>query len=67
MFRLVVAGDKMTEYSSQGDVFYFDQAYGLSQAEVHQFIRKLIIMLSNFRLICISIQIYKEAVNNAVY
>lgn len=32
--RLVVAGDDMTENSSRGDVFYFDEYFGLSQKEV---------------------------------
>lgn len=31
--RLVVAGDSMTENSSQGSVFYFDQYYGLTHAQ----------------------------------
>jgi len=34
--RLVVAGDDMTENSSRGDVFYFDQYFGLSQKETEE-------------------------------
>jgi len=34
--RLVVAGDSMTENSSQGDVFYFDKAYGLTQEQTEE-------------------------------
>jgi len=34
--RLVVAGDSMTENSSQGEVFYFDEAYGLTQEEAEE-------------------------------
>ena len=37
--RLVVAGSEMTQSSSQGNVFRFDLAYGLTKSEVSFFLR----------------------------